>query len=186
MAGLNVERLILAATALGIAQRAFDDVARLRQGAQAVRAPDRLLPGAEAPDRRPRDRARVRPACSIYDVARKVDADPTAMFPTEASMAKLKATEVAKHVSLEGMQMMGGYGYALRVRHGAHVRATLVDVDLRRHERDPARDRLEDVRAVDAAAPVRRAGRNRSHMTVSARSRCRHPVGRSYLRPVAR
>ena len=27
-------------------------------------------------------------------------------------MAKLKATELAKHLSLEGMQMLGGYGYA--------------------------------------------------------------------------
>ncbi len=38
MAGLNVERLILAATMLGIAQRAFDDAPRLRQGAQASSA----------------------------------------------------------------------------------------------------------------------------------------------------
>ncbi len=61
MAGLNVERLILAATMLGIGQRAFDDVARVRQGAQAVRPPDRLLPGAPAPLRRPRHRPRGRP-----------------------------------------------------------------------------------------------------------------------------
>ena len=27
-------------------------------------------------------------------------------------MAKLKATELAKHLSLEGMQILGGYGYA--------------------------------------------------------------------------
>ena len=39
--------------------------ARLRQGAQAVRPPDRLLPGAQAPDRRPRDRDRVHPAARL-------------------------------------------------------------------------------------------------------------------------
>ena len=61
MAGLNVERLILAATMLGIAQRAFDDVLALRQGARAVRPPDRLLPGAPAPHRRPRHRPRGGP-----------------------------------------------------------------------------------------------------------------------------
>ena len=42
-----------------------------------------------------------------------VDADPQAMFPREASMAKLKATELAKRMTLEGVQMMGGYGYAV-------------------------------------------------------------------------
>ena len=74
------------------------------------------------------------------------------MLPREASMAKLKATEVAKQVALEGMQMMGGYGYASEYDMERHVRATLVDVDLRRHQRDPARDRLEDVRALAAAS----------------------------------
>ncbi|MCY1658742.1 acyl-CoA/acyl-ACP dehydrogenase [Dietzia sp. SL131] len=45
--------------------------------------------------------------------ARKVDeADPTALFPREASMAKLKASELSKRVTLECMQSMGGYGYA--------------------------------------------------------------------------
>ena len=52
MAGLNNERVILAATALGMAQRAFDDALALREGAQAVRPPDRQLPGAPAPLRR--------------------------------------------------------------------------------------------------------------------------------------
>ena len=49
-------------------------------------------------------------------------------------MAKLKVTETAKRVALEGMQMMGGYGYATRLRHGG----PRPHDDLRRHERDPA------------------------------------------------
>ena len=48
----------------------------------------------------------------VHDTARTIDANPGALFPREASMAKLKATELAKHLSLEGMQMLGGYGYA--------------------------------------------------------------------------
>jgi len=48
------------------------------------------------------------------------------MFPREASMAKLKVTETAKRVALEGMQMMGGYGYATEYDMEGHVRATLV------------------------------------------------------------
>jgi len=55
-----------------------------------------------------------------------VDANPGKMFPREASMAKLKSTELAKRAALEGMQMMGGYGYATEYDMERHVRATLV------------------------------------------------------------
>jgi alkylation response protein AidB-like acyl-CoA dehydrogenase len=41
-------------------------------------------------------------------------------------MAKLKATELAKRCALEGMQMMGGYGYATEYEMERHVRNTLV------------------------------------------------------------
>jgi alkylation response protein AidB-like acyl-CoA dehydrogenase len=40
-------------------------------------------------------------------------------------MAKLKATETAKHVALDGMQMMGGYGYATEYDMERHVRTAL-------------------------------------------------------------
>jgi len=62
----------------------------------------------------------------VYDVAQRVDANPGKMFPREASMAKLKVTEVAKQVTLEGMQMMGGYGYATEYEMEQKVRTTLV------------------------------------------------------------
>ena len=58
--------------------------------------------------------------------AARVDANPGAMFPREASMAKLKVTETAKRIALEGMQMMGGYGYATEYDMEAHVRRALV------------------------------------------------------------
>ncbi len=61
-----------------------------------------------------------------YDVAVKTDANPGVMLPREASMVKLKATEVAKQMALEGMQMMGGYGYATEYDMEAHVRRNLV------------------------------------------------------------
>ncbi len=48
------------------------------------------------------------------------------MLPREASMVKLKATEVAKKVALEGMQMMGGYGYSTEYDMERLVRMTLV------------------------------------------------------------
>ena len=47
----------------------------------------------------------------VYNLAFKADANPTKMYPREASMVKLKATEVSKAMTIDGMQMMGGYGY---------------------------------------------------------------------------
>ena len=41
-------------------------------------------------------------------------------------MVKLKATEVAKKTALEGMQMMGGYGYSTEYDMERLVRMTLV------------------------------------------------------------
>jgi alkylation response protein AidB-like acyl-CoA dehydrogenase len=58
-------------------------------------------------------------------VAAKTDADPTRLLPREASMAKLKATETAKRTALEGMQMMGGYGYATEYDMQAYVRTAV-------------------------------------------------------------
>jgi isovaleryl-CoA dehydrogenase len=125
MAGLNVERLILAASALGIAQRAFDDaLAYVKERKQFGRP----IGSFQALKHRIADLA-TELECArllVYDVARKVDADPNRMLPREASMAKLKATEVAKRTALEGMQMMGGYGYASEYDMERHVRSTLV------------------------------------------------------------
>ena len=61
MAGLNVERLIIAADMLGLAQRAFDDVFAYVKERQSS-APDRPLPGPQAtasPISRPISRARA-------------------------------------------------------------------------------------------------------------------------------
>jgi len=112
MAGLNHERLIIAAQALGMAQRAFDDtlayVKERRQFGQPVGS-------FQALKHRLADLATEIEAARllVYDVAARSDAEPEVTLPREASMAKLKATEVAKHATLEGMQMMGGYGYAV-------------------------------------------------------------------------
>lgn len=41
-------------------------------------------------------------------------------------MAKLKATDIAKRAALEGMQMMGGYGYTTEFDMERHLRAAVV------------------------------------------------------------
>src|SRR3954447_14608780 len=125
MAGLNVERLILAALMLGTAQRAFDDLlAYVREREQFGRP----IGSFQALKHRIADLGTEIECCRLltYDVAQRVDANPGAMFPREASMAKLKVTETAKRVALEGMQMMGGYGYATEYDMEGHVRTTLV------------------------------------------------------------
>ena len=111
MAGLNHERLIIAAQALGLAQRAFDDVlAYVKERKQFGRP----IGTFQVLKHRLADLATEIESTRllVYDVAATVDANPAALFPREASMAKLKATEAAKRAALEGMQMMGGYGYA--------------------------------------------------------------------------
>ncbi len=125
MAGLNHERLIIAAQALGMAQRAFDDVlAYVKERKQFGRP----IGSFQALRHRIADLA-TEIECTrelVYGVAQKVDADPARLLPREASMAKLKATETAKKTTLEGMQMMGGYGYACEYDMERQVRTAVV------------------------------------------------------------
>ncbi|GAA2411312.1 hypothetical protein GCM10009856_20710 [Mycolicibacterium llatzerense] len=62
----------------------------------------------------------------VYDVAQRVDEHPDRLLPREASMVKLKTTELAKHAALEGVQMLGGYGYACEYGMEEMLRATVV------------------------------------------------------------
>jgi isovaleryl-CoA dehydrogenase len=125
MAGLNHERLIIAAQALGMAQRAFEDVlAYVKERKQFGRP----IGTFQALKHRLADLATEITATRllVYDTAARVDANPGALFPREASMAKLKATEAAKRTTLEGMQMMGGYGYAVEYDMERQVRSAVV------------------------------------------------------------
>ncbi len=125
MAGLNKERMILSGMYLGIAQRAFDDTLTYVKERHQFGRP---IGSFQALKHRIADMATELECLRllIYDVARQIDEEPDRVFAREASMAKLKSTEVAKHIALEGMQMMGGYGYALEYDMEKHVRAGLV------------------------------------------------------------
>jgi isovaleryl-CoA dehydrogenase len=125
MAGLNVERLILAATMLGIGQRAFDDlIVYVKERKQFGRP----IGSFQALQHRIADIATDLEAARLMTrwVASLTDEDPDRMLPREASMVKLFVTEVAKRAALEGMQMMGGYGYASEYDMERLVRSTLV------------------------------------------------------------
>jgi isovaleryl-CoA dehydrogenase len=125
MAGLNVERLILAATMLGVAERAFDDaLAYVKEREQFGRP----IGSFQALQHRLADMATELEAAKLmtYWVASMVDEDPDRMLPREASMVKLFVTENSKRIALEGMQMMGGYGYSSEYDMERFVRSTLV------------------------------------------------------------
>ncbi len=125
MAGLNNERLIIAAQALGMAERAFEDVLGYVKERKQF---GRTIGSFQTIAHRLADLATEIEATRhlVYGVAEAVQANPDKMLPREASMAKLKATETAKRTALEGMQMMGGYGYATEYDMERHVRHTVV------------------------------------------------------------
>ena len=125
MAGLNVERIILAASALGIAQRAFDDALSY---AKERRQFGRPVGSFQAIQHRFADRATelAQARLLVRWVARKIDEDPSRMLPQEASMAKLASTELAKRCALDGVQTAGGYGYASEYPMEGHLRAAVV------------------------------------------------------------
>jgi alkylation response protein AidB-like acyl-CoA dehydrogenase len=108
--GLSVERVIIAAMSVGAAQRALDTLlAHVRSRVQFGRP----IGSFQAVRHRIADLATEIAHCRafVYDVADRIDAGEEAALNREGSMAKLKATEVAKLAALEGVQLMGGYGY---------------------------------------------------------------------------
>jgi isovaleryl-CoA dehydrogenase len=125
MAGLNVERLILAATVLGIAQRAFDDALAYVKDRRQFGRP---IGSFQALQHRLADMATELEAARLmtYWVATRVDSEPDRMLPREASMVKLFVTETAKRVALDSMQLMGGYGYSSEYDMERLVRQALV------------------------------------------------------------
>ncbi len=76
-------------------------------------------------------------------------------------MVKLSATELAKRCALEGMQIMGGYGYATEYPMERYLRAAVVTTIFggtseiqKQHHREDARALT---RASGALSPVRAA-----------------------------
>jgi alkylation response protein AidB-like acyl-CoA dehydrogenase len=124
MRGLAIERLIIAAMSLGAAERSLEDtIAYVKEREQF----GRRISSFQAIRHRISDVATEVTCCKalVYDIAEKIDVGMEDSLSKESSMAKLKCTEVAKEAALEGMQMMGGYGYAVEYGMEQQVRAAL-------------------------------------------------------------
>ncbi|MDL9935473.1 acyl-CoA dehydrogenase family protein [Gordonia sp. ABSL1-1] len=125
MAGLNTERLILAAMQLGVAERSFADTLTFVTERKQFGRPVGTF---QALRHRLADHA-TEIECTkllVYRVAQLADAHPKKLFPREASMAKLKATEVSKAMTIDAMQMMGGYGYATEFDAERQMRGAII------------------------------------------------------------
>ena len=125
MAGLNNERVILGAQALGLAQRAFDDaLAYAKERSQFGRP----IGSFQAIQHKLADLATelAQARLLVRSVARMTDEDPGRVLAQEASMVKLATTELAKRCALEGMQIMGGYGYATEYPMERYLRSAVV------------------------------------------------------------
>jgi alkylation response protein AidB-like acyl-CoA dehydrogenase len=126
MAGLNGERLVCAAQGLGMAQRSFDDLLRYVTEREQFGA---RIGSFQALRHRVADLAiEIEAARALtYDTALRIaegGGDPKELVRL-TSMAKVKVTTTAKTVALEGVQMMGGYGYAVEYGMEAHLRRAI-------------------------------------------------------------
>jgi alkylation response protein AidB-like acyl-CoA dehydrogenase len=125
MAGLNRERVILAASALGLAQRAFDEALGYAKDRKQFERP---IGSFQATQHKLADLATalVQGRLLVRSVARMTDSQPEGILPRESSMAKLACTELAKRCALEGLQIMGGYGYATEYPMERYLRSAVV------------------------------------------------------------
>jgi alkylation response protein AidB-like acyl-CoA dehydrogenase len=126
MAGLNGERLVCAAQGLGMAQRTFDDLLAYVGQRQQFGAP---IGSFQALRHRIADLAIEIEAAKALTYATVHRIENGLGTPEEwvraTSMSKVKVTETAKKVALEGVQMMGGYGYSSEFDMEHHLRMSI-------------------------------------------------------------
>ncbi len=108
-ASLNKSRPSIAAHALGIARAAFEDsVAYLNERRQS----GRRIAEFQGIQFQLADLATDLAGCEswLWTLARRIDAGDTD-FGTEASMLKMRASDIAMRITTEAVQFYGGYGY---------------------------------------------------------------------------
>ena len=123
MAGLNGERLVAAAEALGMAQRTFTDLLDYVKVRKQFGQP---IGSFQALRHRIADLAiEIESSRAFhYSTIRRVQSavELSDVLVRLTSMTKVKLTETAKKTALEGVQMMGGYGYSSEYDMEGHLR----------------------------------------------------------------
>jgi isovaleryl-CoA dehydrogenase len=125
MATLSFERLVIAATMTGVAQRTLDDVTHYVRHRKQF---NRTLGSFQTVRHRLADLL-TEVECSrmlMQRAATTADSNPRRLNPLETSMAKLKATETAKQVAIEGMQLTGAYGTTAESDMPQHLRDSVL------------------------------------------------------------
>ncbi|WP_018180162.1 acyl-CoA dehydrogenase family protein [Jongsikchunia kroppenstedtii] len=125
MSGLNTERLIVGALQVGLAERSFEYTLDYIKNREQFGRP---IGSFQALRHRMADHA-TDITCAkelVYSMAHEADAHPDKMFAREASMVKLKTTEVAKTMAIDSMQMMGGYGYSTEFEAERIMRSAII------------------------------------------------------------
>jgi butyryl-CoA dehydrogenase len=126
MAGLNGERLVCAAQGLGMAARTFDDLLAYVREREQFGAP---IGSFQALRHRIADlaieieAARALTYATVHNIEHGIGTPDEWVRAT--SMCKVKVTETAKKVALEGVQMMGGYGYSTEFDMERHLRMSI-------------------------------------------------------------
>ncbi|MBY6538826.1 acyl-CoA dehydrogenase family protein [Rhodococcus sp. BP-349] len=112
MSGLNSDRLIIAAQAVGNARRALQDATEFlgqRRQFGSTLSSMQALRHQIADLATEVEAARALTFLAAHRVQERVGNDKELTRLT--SMAKLKATETARKVALDGIQLLGGYGF---------------------------------------------------------------------------
>jgi butyryl-CoA dehydrogenase len=123
MAGLNGERLVCAAQGIGMAQRTFDDLlgyVKIRSQFGQTIGTFQAVRHRVATMALELEAARSLAYDTVYQAHHGLG-DPQDLVRL-TSMAKVKVTETAKMLALEGVQLMGGYGYATEYEMERHLR----------------------------------------------------------------
>lgn len=110
VSGLERERLMMASQLLGFAQRIVD---RVREYVLIREQFGKKLAEQQVIRHNIADLAVEIESCEafLYSIAEKATADAGSSLACETSMVKLKSSEVLKRCALEGIQLMGAYGY---------------------------------------------------------------------------
>ena len=155
LAALNKSRPSVAAHALGIARAAFGDaVAYINQRRQS----GRRIVEFQGIQFMLADLATDLAMCEawLWHVAGLVDAGVADIGP-EASMLKMRASDLAMRIATEAVQLYGGYGYIADNRVERLYARRQDHPDLGRHQpAPPPTDRPQLYRAQIETAPVRR------------------------------